>query len=101
PSRAAAAYCGFRRGRRGGGGPSRDRRAQRRPPGPCAEGDRLMTSDAGNSEQLRFWRGEFGNDYTDRNTHGAAELRARVALWAQILRHIEGAPPESILEVGA
>ena len=60
-----------------------------------------MTTDPGKSEQLRFWRGDFGNDYTDRNTNSARELRARVALWAPIMARLEGAAPESILEVGA
>jgi spore coat polysaccharide biosynthesis protein SpsF len=60
-----------------------------------------MTTDPGKSEQLRFWRGDFGNEYTDRNTNSARELRARVALWAPIMARLEGAMPESILEVGA
>ncbi len=60
-----------------------------------------MTSDPCKSEQLRFWRGDFGNDYTERNTNSARELRARVALWAPIMARLEGAAPESILEVGA
>jgi pseudaminic acid biosynthesis-associated methylase len=60
-----------------------------------------MTTDPGKSEQLKFWRGDFGNDYTDRNTNSARELRARVALWAPIMARLEGAAPQSILEVGA
>jgi len=50
--------------------------------------------------QLRFWRGEFGTHYIGRNEATQAQLRARVALWADILRTMPGAPPASILEVG-
>jgi pseudaminic acid biosynthesis-associated methylase len=60
-----------------------------------------MTNDPGNSDQLRFWRGDFGNEYTDRNANSSRELRARVALWAPIMARLEGAPPRRILEVGA
>ncbi len=51
--------------------------------------------------QIEFWRGDFGNAYTDRNAATPEQLRARVALWAQILSHTRVAPPASILEVGA
>lgn len=60
-----------------------------------------MSKDANETDQLRFWRGDFGNAYTDRNDSQAALLRARVALWAAILDATVGAPPRSILEVGA
>jgi spore coat polysaccharide biosynthesis protein SpsF len=53
------------------------------------------------NEQIEFWRGAFGDAYTDRNTASSEQLRARVALWAEILRHMLPAPPRSILEVGA
>jgi pseudaminic acid biosynthesis-associated methylase len=53
------------------------------------------------TDQLKFWRGDFGNAYTDRNTSEAAHLRARVAMWAPIMASLTGAPPRSILEVGA
>jgi spore coat polysaccharide biosynthesis protein SpsF len=53
------------------------------------------------TEQLKFWRGDFGNAYTDRNAGEAAQLRARVALWAPIMASLVGAPPRSILEIGA
>ena len=51
--------------------------------------------------QAEFWRGEFGNAYTDRNSASAEQMRARIALWAEILSHTISAPPTSILEVGA
>jgi spore coat polysaccharide biosynthesis protein SpsF len=53
------------------------------------------------SLQTDFWRGEFGNRYTDRNNLDPALLRARVALWSEILSHTVAHPPASILEVGA
>jgi pseudaminic acid biosynthesis-associated methylase len=51
--------------------------------------------------QSEFWRGEFGNSYTDRNVASPDQLQARRALWADILSHTLPAPPQSILEVGA
>ncbi len=60
-----------------------------------------MTSKREETEQLRFWRGEFGNAYTERNASAAEHLRARVAMWSSIFASVEGAPPKSILEVGA
>ena len=53
------------------------------------------------SGQERFWRGRFGDAYAQRNASTTAELRARTVLWARILRCMAGAPPSSILEVGA
>lgn len=53
------------------------------------------------TDQLKFWRGDFGNAYSDRNASAAAHLRARVAMWAPIMASLTGAPPRSILEVGA
>jgi pseudaminic acid biosynthesis-associated methylase len=51
--------------------------------------------------QAEFWRGEFGDAYTDRNAASAAQMQARIALWSEILSHTISAPPASILEVGA
>ena len=51
--------------------------------------------------QIDFWRGDFGNLYTDRNSASDEQLRARVALWSEIMSHTLPAPPASILEVGA
>ena len=53
------------------------------------------------TEQLQFWRGDFGNDYIDRNSATAGQLRARVALWARVMNRVVGTPPKSILEVGS
>ena len=51
--------------------------------------------------QLDFWRGDFGNSYVDRNTASGDMMRARVAMWSEILSHTLVSPPTSILEVGA
>jgi pseudaminic acid biosynthesis-associated methylase len=51
--------------------------------------------------QAEFWRGDFGNAYVDRNVASPEHLRARVAMWSEILGHTLAAPPRSILEVGA
>lgn len=54
-----------------------------------------------NDRQVEFWRGDFGNAYTNRNNLKPDLARARVAMWASILRHTISKPPASILEVGA
>jgi pseudaminic acid biosynthesis-associated methylase len=51
--------------------------------------------------QADFWRGGFGDAYTDRNAASSVEIRARLALWSEILSHMISAPPASILEIGA
>jgi pseudaminic acid biosynthesis-associated methylase len=51
--------------------------------------------------QAEFWRGEFGNAYTDRNLASSDQMQARLQLWSEILSHTISAPPESFLEVGA
>ena len=53
------------------------------------------------TNQIEFWRGAFGDAYTDRNAATPEQLRARVALWAEILDRMAVRPPRSILEVGA
>jgi spore coat polysaccharide biosynthesis protein SpsF len=58
-----------------------------------------MPSVATKQEQL--WRGDFGDAYTGRNALSEAKLAALTAHWAAILRPTVGAPPRSILEVGA
>ncbi len=51
--------------------------------------------------QAEFWRGEFGDAYTDRNAAAAEQIRARVALWSEIWSHTLKGPPTSVVEVGA
>ncbi|MBF0590193.1 MAG: methyltransferase domain-containing protein [Magnetococcales bacterium] len=61
----------------------------------------MSDKQAGNTEQLDFWRGEFGSTYTERNAADAWQLQARVRLWSRIMRAMDGRSPQSILEVGA
>jgi len=51
--------------------------------------------------QVEFWRGDFGNAYTDRNALRPELMRARTMLWSEILRVMRGDGPRTILEVGA
>ncbi len=51
--------------------------------------------------QAEFWRGEFGDAYTDRNAASAEQMQARIALWADILARTISGPPKTILEIGA
>jgi len=53
------------------------------------------------SKQEQLWRGEFGDAYTDRNSVNVAHLAALTTNWVKILHCVAGAPPRSILEVGA
>lgn len=53
------------------------------------------------SEQINFWRGDFGDNYIERNRPDAENIRPRLQLWSQILSRMAGRPPKSILEVGA
>ena len=53
------------------------------------------------SPQVHFWRGDFGNHYTDRNNLRPELLRARIALWSEILAGTFASPPQSVLELGA
>lgn len=54
-----------------------------------------------NEQLVRAWKGEFGDKYIGRNRVSPEGLRARIRLWAEILRTIQGRMPDSILEVGA
>lgn len=49
-------------------------------------------------EQVAFWRGEFGDEYTARNA--LPDIAARKLLWAEILECF-GSVPRSYLEIGA
>ena len=53
------------------------------------------------TEQLSFWRSEFGIEYIKRNTDDAFAIRARVKLWSQILKNVAPEKINSILEVGS
>ncbi len=50
------------------------------------------------NQQESFWKGEFGNDYIDRNK--SDQLRAsNLSFFSNILTHTDGV--ESVLELGA
>jgi pseudaminic acid biosynthesis-associated methylase len=59
-----------------------------------------MRNQAKTTPQVEFWRGEFGDDYTDRNLGTRAQLASRIAMWSEILKPLVGKMPNSILEVG-
>lgn len=48
--------------------------------------------------EVAFWRGRFGDEYTERTAK--EDIEARVTLWDDILECL-GAWPDSILEIGA
>jgi spore coat polysaccharide biosynthesis protein SpsF len=48
-----------------------------------------------------FWKGEFGDRYTERNSFDPANMQGRIRLWSDILRCFDGAPPASLAEVGS
>jgi pseudaminic acid biosynthesis-associated methylase len=50
--------------------------------------------------QLDAWRGDFGNEYVDRNAPLADVLRMRTRMWAAMLKSTFNNPPSSFLEVG-
>lgn len=50
--------------------------------------------------QLDAWRGEFGDAYIERNESLTEVLRLRTRIWAELLKHMAVAEPESMLEVG-
>ena len=52
------------------------------------------------SAQLDAWRGDFGDEYVDRNAALDDVLRMRTRMWAQMLKGLYNDPPRSILEVG-
>ena len=53
------------------------------------------------TEQLQHWSGEFGQGYIQRNMTNPDNLRARTALWSDVMSCMMGQPPKAILEVGS
>lgn len=51
--------------------------------------------------QEKLWRGEFGDQYVDRNGLSDQKLALLTAHWAKVLDCLSGDPPQSILEIGA
>lgn len=52
------------------------------------------------TDQVKFWRGEFGDEYVNRNAVNRDHMKGRLALWVKISEYLQGDPPKSILEVG-
>lgn len=52
------------------------------------------------TEQVKFWRGDFGDTYVDRNAISHEHMRMRLSLWARIFKHMAADMPKSILEIG-
>ncbi|HYH38239.1 MAG TPA: pseudaminic acid biosynthesis-associated methylase [Azospirillum sp.] len=55
----------------------------------------------GTNRALDAWQGAFGDEYTKRNAPLPEVLGARLKMWSRILSSLDGAPPDSVLEVGA
>ena len=55
----------------------------------------------GKSSPLDMWRGDFGNDYTERNAATDDNIGSRADMWQRVLRPLSSTLPESCLEVGA
>jgi pseudaminic acid biosynthesis-associated methylase len=60
-----------------------------------------MSNDSKNTHQLNNWRGEFGDEYTIRNSADDKTMFARTKMWSRILDSIIGDLPETIVEVGS
>ncbi len=52
------------------------------------------------TEQVKFWRGDFGDTYVDRNATSHDDMRMRISMWVRIFSFMAGDMPQSILEVG-
>lgn len=52
------------------------------------------------SEALEAWKGEWGDEYTERNARSQENINARAKMFREIFKHCISSPP-SILEVGA
>lgn len=53
------------------------------------------------TEQLKFWRGTFGQGYIPRNDATAVNITSRIALWARIFQTLHPLEIKSLLEVGS
>lgn len=60
-----------------------------------------MTGGNNQTEQGAFWRGDFGDAYSERNASSAERVAMRAAMWQRILQPLAAALPKSVLEVGA
>ncbi|RPG38424.1 MAG: methyltransferase domain-containing protein [Muricauda sp. TMED12] len=60
-----------------------------------------MPEDYSSTKQVAFWQGQFGDEYTARNSAAPDLLRSRTAMWSNILKATAGRSPASIAEIGA
>ncbi len=60
-----------------------------------------MSSGPVDTAQSAAWRGDFGTLYTERNLPDEAALAGRLRLWSALINTMQGAMPQSVLEVGA
>jgi len=52
------------------------------------------------TEQVKFWRGDFGDTYVDRNAASHAQISMRLSMWVRIFELMAMDMPKSVLEVG-
>lgn len=52
------------------------------------------------TEQVKFWRGDFGDSYVDRNATSHDHIRMRLSMWARIFKYMAADMPGSVLEIG-
>jgi pseudaminic acid biosynthesis-associated methylase len=60
-----------------------------------------MNDKVGFTKQVDFWKGEFGDDYMNRNIDTEQQIKPKVAMWSKILQSTMTTPPRKFLEVGA
>lgn len=52
------------------------------------------------TEQVKFWRGDFGDTYVDRNATSHDHMKMRLSMWVKIFKYMADDMPKSILEIG-
>ena len=52
------------------------------------------------TEQVKFWRGDFGDTYVDRNATSHEHMRMRLSMWVRIFEYMAADMPKSVLEIG-
>jgi pseudaminic acid biosynthesis-associated methylase len=53
------------------------------------------------TDQVKFWNGDFGEEYIDRNLATEDLIKSKVLMWSKILKSIKTNQPKTILEIGA
>ena len=52
------------------------------------------------TEQVKFWRGDFGDTYVDRNATSHEHMKMRLSMWVRIFQYMAADMPKSVLEIG-